>query len=45
MAINAAFTDEVLTISCEVDIAHGVAHSPACQNACFLARLWHNLKK
>jgi hypothetical protein len=42
MAINAAFTDEVLTISCEVDISHGVAHS---QNACFLARLWHNLKK
>jgi hypothetical protein len=27
MAINAAFTDEVLTISCEVDISNGVAHS------------------
>jgi hypothetical protein len=44
MAIDAAFTAEVLTISCEVDILHGAAHS-ARQNACFLARLWHNLKK
>jgi hypothetical protein len=44
MTINAAFTDEVLTLSREVDILHCVAH-PACQNACFLASLWHNLKK
>jgi hypothetical protein len=44
MAIDRAFPDEVLTIFCEGDISRGVAHA-ASQNACFLARLWHNLKK
>jgi hypothetical protein len=42
--MEAEFTVEELTMSCELDISHGVAHS-ACQNACFLARLWHNRKK
>jgi hypothetical protein len=42
--MEAEFTVEELTMSCELDISHGVAHS-ARQNACFLARLWHNPKK
>jgi hypothetical protein len=43
MAIEAEFRAEELTMSCELDISRGMAHS-ACQNACFLAKLWHNLK-
>jgi hypothetical protein len=43
MAIEAEFTAEELPMSSEPDISRGMAHS-ACQNACFLAKLWHDLK-